>query len=99
MLISRWFAVCIFVSTFTSLRADDKFNLPSSTVGVIQKRCVDYHNRDTAEGGIQLDALVNMTQQERLAELNKAQQQVYFGLMPPIDEGNPNTGQLVHHAA
>ncbi|MDB4670753.1 hypothetical protein OAF34_01340 [Pirellulaceae bacterium] len=99
MLISRWFAVCIFVSTFTGLLADHKFNLPPSTVGVIQKRYIDCHNRDTAESGIQLDGLVNMTQKERLAVLNKAQQQVYFGLIPPIDEGNPKTGQLVHHAA
>lgn len=74
------------------------FVVPNDIQSVIKLRCVDCHNSDTSEGNVQLAALSEMTQDERLELLNKIQEQLYFGLMPPEDAEQPTEAERAHVA-
>jgi hypothetical protein len=54
---------------------------------------MDCHGATTSEGDVQLHALVNMNLDERLKVLNKVQEQLFFGLMPPTDEEQPTAAE------
>ena len=87
----------IVAATCTSIsfgqNVSRSFVLPSNIQSVITKRCVDCHNGDTSEGNARLDVLTGMKQDERLELLNKAQEQLFFGLMPPEDETQPSESE------
>jgi cytochrome c553/phosphoserine phosphatase len=71
----------------------DSFVVPNDSQSVIKRRCVDCHGADTSEGNVRLDVLVGMKQDERLELLNKVQEQLFFGLMPPEDEEQPTEAE------
>ncbi len=60
---------------------------------VLRLRCMDCHSGDSPEGGVRLDNLEQLTLAEWLELLNKAQDQLFFDLMPPPDSEQPDAGE------
>jgi len=70
------------------VRADDstgQFSVPKKVQSVIARRCIDCHGADTAEADTRLDNLGELDTVARLELLNKAEDKIFFGLMPPDD--------------
>ncbi|MCP4815940.1 MAG: hypothetical protein GY888_25775, partial [Planctomycetaceae bacterium] len=65
------------------------FAVPTATAQVLQKNCVGCHGPDTEEGDIRFDTLATLSLAARLDLLNKAQEQLFFGLMPPAEADQP----------
>ncbi|PHS12462.1 MAG: hypothetical protein COA78_08295 [Blastopirellula sp.] len=66
-------------------KATGPFLLPTKVQSVIEARCIDCHSEDSAEGEVRFDELASMNHVARLELLNKAQEQIFFELMPPPD--------------
>ena len=49
--------------------------------------CSECHNSETAEGEVRLDNLAGLSLVKQIDILNRAQEQVFFDLMPPQDSG------------
>ena len=64
--------------------------VPEQVQAVLANRCLDCHAGESPEGDVRLDSLEKMSLPERLDVLNKAQDQLFFGLMPPEDAEQPN---------
>ena len=73
----------------------DTLLLPKDVQSIISNSCIDCHNEDTSEGNVHFDTLSTLDKGARLELLNKAQEQLFFGLMPPQDEVQPT---LAEHA-
>ena len=86
-------AVGTWASTARSQNTSDSFVVPDGIQAVITSRCIDCHSADSSEGNVRLDVLSGMKQSERLELLNKAQEQLFFGLMPPEDEEQPTEAE------
>jgi hypothetical protein len=67
----------------------DSFVVPDGIQSVITRRCIDCHSAENSEGNVRLDGLSEVKQGERLDLLNKVQEQLFFGLMPPANETQP----------
>jgi hypothetical protein len=67
--------------------------LPKDVQSVIENRCLDCHGGDTSEGDVRLDTLAMMSRDARLALLNRVQEQIFFGKMPPQDAKQPTAAQ------
>ncbi len=67
--------------------ATDRLVVPPSVLAVLTQRCMDCHSGDSAEGDVRLDAIVELELDPRLDLLNKAQEQLFLGQMPPKGEG------------
>jgi len=63
--------------------------LPSEINEVVSNRCVDCHSGDSAEGDVRLDTIAQLKLDDRLDILNRAQEQLFFGQMPPKDSEQP----------
>ena len=59
------------------------FEIPAEIASLLESSCHDCHGKDDAEGGVDLTSLNTSTDAARLEVLNKAQEQLHFGLMPP----------------
>lgn len=64
--------------------------VPEHVQTILATHCLDCHNKDNAEGTVQIDELEKLDQGAKLELLNKAQDQLFFGLMPPKDASQPN---------
>lgn len=65
------------------------FTVPAATQQLLKNNCVSCHGPDTEEGDIRFDTLATLSVNARLDLLNKAQEQLFFGLMPPADADQP----------
>ena len=77
-------------------RADEpagQFVVPESVQSVIANRCIDCHGADTAEADTRLDNLAGLDTAARLELLNKAEDKLFFGLMPPDDAEQPTEAE------
>ena len=68
---------------------NSSLNLPANVQSLITTRCMDCHNEDSAEAGVRLDNFASLTKDAQLELLNRAQDQIFFGLMPPKDADQP----------
>ncbi len=93
MLMSRLFAMVIVVSACATARADDSFTVPKNAASVLRQRCIDCHGGESAEGNVRFDTLPRLSNDDRLELLNRAQEHVYFGLMPPVDAEQPSDAE------
>ena len=93
MFISRLFLLVIAVSSCGTMKAADSFTVPETAERVLRRSCMDCHSGDSSEGDVRLDTLASLATDERLELLNRAQEQLYFGLMPPADADQPNDTQ------
>jgi hypothetical protein len=83
------FLVAVFASSALGQNDPDQFAVPGDVQTVLNDRCVDCHGSDTAEGDVRLDNLAVLPLPERLELLNRAQDQLFFELMPPEESEQP----------
>lgn len=69
---------------------ETEFVVPKAAQSIIMQSCMDCHGGDTAEGDVRFDNLAKLSTAARLELLNKAQEQLFFGLMPPPDTEQPS---------
>lgn len=74
-------------------RAETQAVVSQEVQTVLVKRCLECHNAETQEGDVRLDNLAGLEKDAKLALLNKAQEQLYFELMPPKEAAQPTTAQ------
>lgn len=73
--------------------SEDHLALPPGVLTVLNERCTDCHGADSAEGDVRLDDLAGLELEARLALLNRAQEQLFLGQMPPKDESQPTAAE------
>lgn len=93
ILMSRLFVMAIVVSACATAQAADSFAVSRSAASVLNRYCIECHGGESAEGNVRLDALTKLGRDERLELLNEAQEQLYFGLMPPDDAEQPSESE------
>lgn len=81
--IAAIFIIHLSVFTLCFGQSSSQFDLPSSVRMIIKSHCLECHNADVTEGEVRLDTLQELSLDARLELLNKAQDQLFFGLMPP----------------
>ena len=64
-----------------------RLSMPDEIHAIISSGCMDCHSSDSAEADIRFDNFATLTLNAKLEFLNKAQDQIFFGLMPPEDSG------------
>jgi len=75
-----------------------KLVVPQDLTVILQDNCYDCHEDGTEKGDIRLDNLADLPLSARLDLLNRVQEQVYLGQMPPPKKSQPSVeerGQLV----
>jgi len=84
------FAIGTWLNALTSLGQEQTpLNLPEEIHAIVTSRCMDCHSGDSAEADVRLDNFETLTLNAKLELLNKAQDQIFFGLMPPKDADQP----------
>lgn len=87
------FVVVFSVSASADALADEAFIIPGRVTKIFAERCVDCHSGDAPEGDVRLDTFDQLELTERLEMLNKVEEQLFFGLMPPEDAEQPTTAE------
>lgn len=94
------FAVFLNISSTPWAAADEEksgveraFNLTKKTDDILAIYCYDCHEDGTEKGDIRLDNLADMKLPQRLDLLNRMQEQLYFGHMPPKKEDQPTQAE------
>ena len=59
--------------------------IPNSIKAVLKNRCASCHGGKSPEGGVRFDNIDQLKLNVRLDQFNKAQNQLFFGTMPPAD--------------
>ena len=70
-----------------------EFVVPGNIQSVLQKRCFDCHADGATESKVRFDTLTGLKLEERLELLNRAQDQLFTGLMPPVDADQPTDAE------
>ncbi len=70
-------------------QAETLIVVPEHIQTILANHCLDCHNEDNTEGTVQLDQIEDLDEGAKLELLNKAQDQLFFGLMPPKDASQP----------
>ena len=65
------------------------FRVAAPVLPLLQKYCFSCHNAEEQNGEVRLNNLEALTLDARLELLNRVQEQVYFGEMPPKNEKQP----------
>ena len=84
------FAFLLAVFPLQFVKGQDTFTVPVEIQNVFKAACFDCHNADTQEGQVRLDSLDELDLAQRIELLNKAQNQLFFRLMPPSDAEQPS---------
>ena len=63
--------------------------IPENIQAIIKSRCMDCHDGDSAEGKVRFDNFASLKLNAKLDLLNRSQDQIFFGLMPPKDAEQP----------
>lgn len=87
------FVACVSVTSIASAEDSAAFVVADNVQAVFNDHCVACHSADTAEADVRLDNLATLPLNARLALLNRVQDQLFFGTMPPADETQPTTDQ------
>lgn len=90
---SRLFAMAMVASACATAQAADAFAVPAGAAKVLSQHCLECHSGDSAEGDVRLDDLAKLPLDERLDLLNQAQEQLFYGLMPPEDADQPGKAE------
>ncbi|WDI41985.1 DUF1588 domain-containing protein [Bremerella sp. P1] len=64
-------------------------SVPKDVQATLKSYCNDCHGADTAEGGVRFDNLEELDLEGQINLLNRAQDQLFFGLMPPEEAEQP----------
>ena len=68
-------------------------NLPENIAIILEDRCQDCHEDGTEKGDIRLDNLAELPLDARLDLMNRMQEQVYLGQMPPKKKTQPTEAE------
>ena len=63
----------------------EAIRIPESVQATLDDRCIVCHSKDGAEAGVRFDNFSELDQPEQLELMNRVQDQIFFGLMPPQD--------------
>ncbi len=80
------FLAGVFCCTLADCHASELGELPAEVLNVLENRCVACHTGEQPEGGVDLHAVNEVSGEERRILLNRIQDQIFYGLMPPRDE-------------
>lgn len=80
----------LFASNAFGQTDSDRLEIPRDVKAVLQDSCLDCHRGESAENDLRLDNIADLSLPERLDLLNRAQDQLFFGLMPPGDSDQPD---------
>ena len=69
----------------------EPFRIPAGAAAVMDAHCGDCHDGDTQKGDVRLDQLATLPLAERLALLNRMQEQTFLGHMPPKERKSQPT--------
>ncbi|MFK7767934.1 MAG: DUF1588 domain-containing protein [Mariniblastus sp.] len=85
--LSLWLFGASLVAPFSFAFGQDRGPLvvPSNVHDVIAVGCLDCHRGDSAEASVRFDNIASLTEDAKLELFNRAQDQIFFGLMPPED--------------
>ncbi|MDA1017473.1 MAG: DUF1588 domain-containing protein, partial [Planctomycetota bacterium] len=84
----------VIASAATGVAQDSSpFVVPNDIQSVLKRRCGECHGDAAKEGEIRFDRLAGLKLDERLELLNKAQEQLFIGLMPPDDSEQPTDAE------
>ena len=67
--------------------------IPAEVQAIMTRLCADCHGPDAAEGEVRFDQMSQLELPGRLALLNRAQDQIFFGTMPPADAPQPTASE------
>ena len=84
-MLALWLAVAPCDANGVSAAKDQKLQ---NVLEGIKQSCHDCHNSVTNEGGVSFEDLGDLSQNARYSLLNRAQEQLFFGLMPPEESGH-----------
>lgn len=71
----------------------DALKMPIDVQAVIESTCLDCHSGTSAEAGVRFDQFATLKPAAKLDLLNRAQDQLFFDLMPPKDAGQPSAAE------
>lgn len=67
--------------------------VPDNVHAVLTSRCMDCHSGETSEGNVRFDNLSSLKLNARLELFNLAQEQLFFGRMPPKEADQPSDAE------
>lgn len=67
--------------------------MPEDIQAIVASACVDCHSGESAEAAVRFDQFATLKHEARLDLLNRAQDQLFFGLMPPEDAAQPSVAE------
>jgi Protein of unknown function (DUF1588)/Protein of unknown function (DUF1592)/Protein of unknown function (DUF1585)/Planctomycete cytochrome C len=82
--------ICLFVQVLLADKSTDSLVIPVEIQSLLTKHCGECHGKDTSEADVRFDTFTSLDKTARLNLLNKAQEQVFFKLMPPQDAKQPS---------
>ena len=82
----------IFLICIAAANADE-ISISPDVQSSLKKFCFDCHDEDVQKGEVQLDNLHSLKLSSRLSLLNKIQEQIHFGEMPPKKKKQPTEDQ------
>lgn len=82
--VALWSGLCLAPTTLAANEVAT-LKLPGSIDAIIDSACLDCHQGESAEAGVRFDAFETLTEAAKLELLNRAQDQLFFKLMPPAD--------------
>ena len=88
------FAFALLLSATSTASARAPFSVPENVTDVLDQHCVGCHSGAEADGDVRLDGLPQLELGVRLEVLNRAQEQLFLGRMPPEEEQRPTANQL-----
>lgn len=83
----------LFASTACAQDAPRSLEVPKEVQALIHNRCTDCHGEDASEGDVRLDNVSSLEKDAQLELMNKVQEQIFFGTMPPEDEEQPTDAE------
>ncbi len=85
----RLIAAILLFLLMTRLMKAEAAEVPVAVQPLLVQYCGECHGAQTREGDVRLDTLSSLEKAPRLDALNKAESQLFFGMMPPHDEPQP----------
>jgi hypothetical protein len=78
------------VEAAEKLSKNHEFQIPDQADTIFGRYCYNCHDDEDQKGDIRLDNLSEMDHSKRLDILNRMQEQLYFGHMPPKEKKQPS---------
>ena len=99
VLFTLWIGASHVASTPIAAAQDDaKLDFPPSISSTIESHCADCHSGESSEANVRFDNFDKLTNGAKLDLLNRAQDQLFFGLMPPEDADQLSQQDSTHLA-